>query len=134
LRQNAVSQLDPEVFGLLTKLEELDLYDNKVKTVGDALNHLENLTYVLIFSWGCCVADGDVGQRTGLVVQPSTDGSRNARASQVSEDLVPRTEPDIKHNRSRFGGYSDQSRTWWQQNSGKRVLVSRGVSISQRRF
>ncbi|KAH7930192.1 L domain-like protein [Leucogyrophana mollusca] len=44
LRQNAVSQLDPEVFGVLKKLEELDLYDNKIKTVGEALNELTNLT------------------------------------------------------------------------------------------
>lgn len=44
LRQNFVSFLDPETFGLLTKLEELDLYDNKVKTVGDALNNLSQLS------------------------------------------------------------------------------------------
>ncbi|KAH7911090.1 L domain-like protein [Hygrophoropsis aurantiaca] len=44
LRQNAVSQLDPEVFGVLKELEELDLYDNKIKAVGDALNNLTKLT------------------------------------------------------------------------------------------
>ncbi|KAF8199575.1 hypothetical protein BJ912DRAFT_655796 [Pholiota molesta] len=37
LRQNFISQLDPETFHQLTNLEELDLYDNKLKTVGDAL-------------------------------------------------------------------------------------------------
>ncbi|KAG7089781.1 hypothetical protein E1B28_011433 [Marasmius oreades] len=44
LRQNHVSHLDPEVFQQLTKLEELDLYDNKVKDVGNALNNLSKLT------------------------------------------------------------------------------------------
>lgn len=43
LRQNFISQLDPEVFHLLTKLEELDFYDNKLKTIGDALDKLEDL-------------------------------------------------------------------------------------------
>ncbi|KAG6836822.1 hypothetical protein H0H93_002668 [Arthromyces matolae] len=43
LRQNFVSVLDPEVFHLLTNLVELDLYDNKLKTVGDALLKLSNL-------------------------------------------------------------------------------------------
>ncbi|KIK63124.1 hypothetical protein GYMLUDRAFT_72356 [Collybiopsis luxurians FD-317 M1] len=37
LRQNHISFLDPEVFHLLTKLEELDLYDNKIKDPGHAL-------------------------------------------------------------------------------------------------
>ncbi|KAG5638904.1 hypothetical protein H0H81_008965 [Sphagnurus paluster] len=44
LRQNFVSFLDPEVFHLLTKLEELDLYDNKLKTIADALDHASNLS------------------------------------------------------------------------------------------
>jgi protein phosphatase 1 regulatory subunit 7 len=44
LRQNVVSFLDPEVFHQLQKLEELDLYDNKIKAVGDALNQLSSLT------------------------------------------------------------------------------------------
>ena len=44
LRQNFVSVLDPETFHQLTKLEELDLYDNKVKEIGDALDKLSNLT------------------------------------------------------------------------------------------
>lgn len=44
LRQNAVSFLDPEVFSQLQELDELDLYDNKIKTVGDALNQLSSLT------------------------------------------------------------------------------------------
>ncbi|KAF9468131.1 hypothetical protein BDZ94DRAFT_844706 [Collybia nuda] len=43
LRQNFISYLDPEVFHLLTKLEELDFYDNKLKTVDDALDRLINL-------------------------------------------------------------------------------------------
>ena len=46
LRQNLVAFLDPEVFGQLTKLEELDFYDNKIKSVGDALDNLQNLTCV----------------------------------------------------------------------------------------
>ncbi|KAG6878217.1 hypothetical protein C0993_010637 [Termitomyces sp. T159_Od127] len=43
LRQNSVSFLDPEVFNMLTKLEELDLYDNKLKSLGDALLKLSKL-------------------------------------------------------------------------------------------
>ncbi|KAG1750138.1 L domain-like protein [Suillus lakei] len=50
LRQNAISHLDPEIFRLLTQLEELDLYDNKLKTVGDALDNMAALT-VLDFSF-----------------------------------------------------------------------------------
>ncbi|KZP31664.1 L domain-like protein [Athelia psychrophila] len=44
LRQNFISFLDPEVFSLLTEMEELDFYDNKLKTVGDALNTMSKLT------------------------------------------------------------------------------------------
>ncbi|KII89932.1 hypothetical protein PLICRDRAFT_40112 [Plicaturopsis crispa FD-325 SS-3] len=44
LRQNFISNLDPQIFSQLTKLEELDVYDNKIKTVGDALNELSGLT------------------------------------------------------------------------------------------
>jgi protein phosphatase 1 regulatory subunit 7 len=36
------------VFHLLTKLEELDLYDNKIKDVGDALDKLSDLSYVTL--------------------------------------------------------------------------------------
>ena len=43
LRQNFISELDPEVFHLLTMLEELDFYDNKLKSVGEALDKLGNL-------------------------------------------------------------------------------------------
>jgi len=44
LRQNFISYLDPAVFNLLVKLEELDLYDNKLKVVDDALKSLSNLS------------------------------------------------------------------------------------------
>ncbi|TBU49846.1 L domain-like protein [Dichomitus squalens] len=44
LRQNFISHLDPEIFGALTKLEDLDFYDNKIKHVGTALNNMTNLT------------------------------------------------------------------------------------------
>lgn len=37
LRQNFISHLDPTTFQQLTNLEELDMYDNKLKTIGDAL-------------------------------------------------------------------------------------------------
>ena len=43
LRQNFISTLDPEVFSLLTNLVELDLYDNKIRRVGDAVNTLSAL-------------------------------------------------------------------------------------------
>ncbi len=44
LRQNFIASLDPEIFTHLTKLGELDLYDNKIKHIGDALNNLNELT------------------------------------------------------------------------------------------
>ncbi|KAG5647410.1 hypothetical protein DXG03_000481 [Asterophora parasitica] len=44
LRQNFVSFLDPEVFHPLTNLEELDFYDNRLKSIGDALDHAEKLS------------------------------------------------------------------------------------------
>ncbi|CCM04306.1 uncharacterized protein FIBRA_06477 [Fibroporia radiculosa] len=44
LRQNYISVLDPEVMKALAGLEELDLYDNKVKTVDEALSGLSKLT------------------------------------------------------------------------------------------
>lgn len=44
LRQNYISVLDPEIFGTLKLLEDLDLYDNKIKHVGDALNSLSQLS------------------------------------------------------------------------------------------
>lgn len=45
LRQNAITHLDPEIFKLLTQLEELDMYDNKLKTVGDAFANMSSLTW-----------------------------------------------------------------------------------------
>jgi protein phosphatase 1 regulatory subunit 7 len=54
LRQNHVSRLDPEVFHQLTKLEELDLYDNKIKDPGTALDNLKNLTFVSISRYCEC--------------------------------------------------------------------------------
>jgi len=44
LRQNFISRLEPEIFQPLKKLQELDLYDNKVKHVEDALNDLPELS------------------------------------------------------------------------------------------
>ncbi|KAG6810487.1 hypothetical protein H0H92_011667 [Tricholoma furcatifolium] len=59
LRQNFISFLDPEVFHVLTNLEELDLYDNKVKIVGDALVKLLRLkTLDLSFNLLKAVPDG----------------------------------------------------------------------------
>ena len=46
LRQNQISRLEPEVFRELKELEELDLYDNKLKGVGDALDACNKLTCV----------------------------------------------------------------------------------------
>jgi protein phosphatase 1 regulatory subunit 7 len=43
LRQNFIATLDPEVFSHLSRLVELDLYDNKIKHVDDALNNLKEL-------------------------------------------------------------------------------------------
>lgn len=39
LRQNFIWHLDPNVFGKLTLLEDLDFYDNKLKSIGDALDN-----------------------------------------------------------------------------------------------
>lgn len=44
LRQNFIATLDPEVFSRLSRLVDLDLYDNKIRHVGDALNNLKELT------------------------------------------------------------------------------------------
>jgi protein phosphatase 1 regulatory subunit 7 len=46
LRENFLSSLDVEVFQLFTKLEELDFYDNKLKSVDSALNNMTELTCV----------------------------------------------------------------------------------------
>jgi protein phosphatase 1 regulatory subunit 7 len=37
--------LDPGIFNELKDLEEVDLYDNSIKTVGDALNNLSKLVW-----------------------------------------------------------------------------------------
>ncbi|KAJ8521128.1 hypothetical protein ONZ45_g2171 [Pleurotus djamor] len=50
LRQNIISSLDPEIMASLTELEELDLYDNKIKTVGDSLQKMGKIR-VLDFSF-----------------------------------------------------------------------------------
>ena len=47
LRQNSIAVLDPEALGPLKELEELDLYDNRIKHVGDGLNTLSSLQYVV---------------------------------------------------------------------------------------
>jgi len=49
LRQNYITRLDPDIFGLLTKLEDLDLYDNKIKTVGSGIDNLANLSFVSLY-------------------------------------------------------------------------------------
>ncbi|THH31449.1 hypothetical protein EUX98_g2745 [Antrodiella citrinella] len=43
LRQNHIPSLDPEAFRPLTELEELDFYDNGLKTIGDALDECTKL-------------------------------------------------------------------------------------------
>ena len=48
LRQNQISDLDPAIFDELRELVELDLYDNKVKHVGEALDNLKNLRCVAV--------------------------------------------------------------------------------------
>ncbi len=44
LRQNFISHLDAQIFSTLAQLEDLDLYDNKIKHVGTAFNGLTKLT------------------------------------------------------------------------------------------
>ncbi|KAF8510769.1 hypothetical protein JB92DRAFT_2727299 [Gautieria morchelliformis] len=44
LRQNFISMLEPDDFKPLNELDELDLYDNKIKDVGQALDTLSKLT------------------------------------------------------------------------------------------
>lgn len=48
LRQNFIAHLDPAIFHTLTKLEDLDLYDNKLKTAGEALDLLPHLRLACI--------------------------------------------------------------------------------------
>ncbi|KIY43946.1 L domain-like protein [Fistulina hepatica ATCC 64428] len=43
LRQNEITHLDPESLSPLTQLEELDLYDNKLKHIDNALDNLQKL-------------------------------------------------------------------------------------------
>jgi len=43
LRQNAITELDPEEFGPLTQLELLDVYDNQIKELGMTLKDMVNL-------------------------------------------------------------------------------------------
>ena len=53
LRQNNIKALDPDVMKALVNLTELDMYDNKIKDVGEALDSLVNITYVVHLSvWG----------------------------------------------------------------------------------
>lgn len=49
LRQNAIAELDPEEFGPLNLLEDLDVYDNQIKDLGTALEGKPNLKYYLPF-------------------------------------------------------------------------------------
>ena len=44
LRQNFIAMLDPNDFNPLQELEELDVYDNKIKSIGHALDTLSKLT------------------------------------------------------------------------------------------
>lgn len=46
LRKNLIKELDPAIFQALSKLEHLDLYDNKIKHVGDALSNLTSLEHL----------------------------------------------------------------------------------------
>ncbi|QRW04079.1 protein phosphatase 1 regulatory subunit 7 [Ceratobasidium sp. AG-Ba] len=43
LRQNFVAEIGDQDIGALVKLEELDLYDNRLKSVGGALDNLKDL-------------------------------------------------------------------------------------------
>lgn len=43
LRANYIANLEKDVFGPLEHLEELDLYDNRIKTLGDALDDKQHL-------------------------------------------------------------------------------------------
>ena len=50
LRQNYIADLDSDSLAPLTELEELDLYDNRLKHIGDALDTLGNLGLVPVSS------------------------------------------------------------------------------------
>lgn len=58
LRQNLISSLDATDFVALDELEELDLYDNRIRTVGEALDTLRSLKYVSIHSMSMGVYGG----------------------------------------------------------------------------
>ena len=44
LRQNYIAAIEHKDFDTLEELEELDLYDNRLKNIGDALNNLHKLS------------------------------------------------------------------------------------------
>lgn len=46
LRQNLISHLDPDIFHQLTLLEELDLYDNRIRHIHASFDKLQGLKYV----------------------------------------------------------------------------------------
>ena len=65
--------MEQEDFDALTELEELDLYDNRLKNVGDAFNSLSHLTWV---SCRCCIAGvARTDRPTGPLIFLSTTSS-----------------------------------------------------------
>jgi protein phosphatase 1 regulatory subunit 7 len=51
LRQNFITVLDPQDFRVLKQLAELDLYDNNLKTLGDALVDSKLLRFLVFASF-----------------------------------------------------------------------------------
>lgn len=97
LRQNHISFLDPEVFHLLSKLEELDLYDNKIKDPGHALDKLSNLSLVC-----CCpsLAHQFIHfQHPWSLLQPCSIDTRISSSVISAENTISCSKPHIKDHR-----------------------------------
>jgi hypothetical protein len=85
-----ISHLDPEIFAQLTELEELDLYDNKIHTVGEALNHLSNLTYACLHIYDSPRLNRHKGSRP--IVQPAESDTRGSPSLEVFANYLFRAE------------------------------------------
>lgn len=97
LRQNHIRLIDSEIIGALVNLEDLDLYDNKIKEVGDALSTLTKLTSV-----GGCLrwpihGTDFCGQDAGFIFQPSACYTGLPTASSKPQDRLLCARSDIDY-------------------------------------
>jgi hypothetical protein len=117
LRQNFVSTLDEEVFHTLTKLVELDLYDNKLKTVGRSLDSLSQLRYVPRYvrrtmNSTCCL------QSARSIIQSNKERARCFGSPSVPANCVFRSEQDFENIRTSERYQPDKPGTGWESDTG----------------